>query len=139
MPNKPRATITDVARVAGVSPKSISRVVNGEPGVSEETRQRILAAIADLGYVANTAARRLRGVSKVIGLITSGFEDYAGEVMRGMSKSAQHLGYNLMLYVQHTEVHDPDEYQALLGSGLIGGLLMVVPYDYAALTALCKS
>lgn len=139
MPTKQRITITDVARVTGVSPKSISRVINGEPGVSEETRQRILAAIADLGYVANTAARRLRGVSKVIGLITSGFEDYAGEVMRGMSKSAQELGYNLMLYVQHSEADNIDQYQALLGSGLLGGLLMVVPYDYTALTSLCST
>ncbi|MEP7285045.1 MAG: LacI family DNA-binding transcriptional regulator [Chloroflexota bacterium] len=138
MQRKSRATITDVAHLAQVSPKSISRVINGEPGVSEETRQRILKAISELGYVANTAARRLRGVSKVIGLVVSGFEDYAGQVVRGMSQAAQHFGYNLVLYVQHSGEQDPATYQELIGSGLISGMLMVIPYDYEILLALCE-
>ena len=137
MPGKSRATINDVARAAQVSPKSISRVINGEPGVSEETRHRINQAIADLGYVANTAARRLRGVSNGIGLVVSGFEDYAGQVMRGMSQAAQHYGYNLVLYVQHSENPGFEAYQGLIGSGVIGGLLMIVPYDYEILLKLC--
>ena len=139
MSPKTRATIKDVARIAQVSPKSISRVINGEPGVSEETRQRILEAISDLGYVTNTAARQLRGTAKVIGLVTSGFEDYAGQVVRGMSQAAQHFGYNLVLYVQHSEGQNADDYRAFLGNGMISGLLMVVPHDYQMLTELCSA
>lgn len=138
MARKARATINDVARAAQVSPKSISRVINGEPGVSDETRLRITQAIAELGYVANTAARRMRGISKVIGLVVSGFEDYAGQVIHGMSQAAQHYGYNLVLYVQLAEGLNAEAYRGLIGSGLISGVLMVVPYDYPVLLKLCE-
>jgi len=136
--SKKRATtITDIARAVNVSPKSVSRVVNNEPGVSEETRQRILQAISDMGYVANTAARNMRGNAKVIGLVTSGFEDYAGQVMRGASQIAQQFGYNLVLYVQHAENQPVEAYRNLIGGQLISALLMVVPYDYDLLVTLC--
>ena len=139
MPEKPRITLKDVARVAGVSPKSISRVINDEGGVSEETRQRIQEAISSLGYVANPVARRLRGASNVIGLVVSGFEDYAGQILRGISQSSQHLRYNVILYVQHTQGQPLESYQSLIASGLIGGLLMIVPYDYDILIELCET
>ncbi|MCC6976184.1 MAG: LacI family DNA-binding transcriptional regulator [Anaerolineae bacterium] len=134
---KSRATLKDVAKLAQVSAKSVSRVINNEGGVSEETRQRILAAVSELGYVTNTTAKNLRGGAAGLGLIVSGFEDYAGQIIRGMSQAAQHLGYNLVLYVQHGDDQPIESYRALLGSGLIGGLLMVVPYDYERLTDLC--
>ena len=54
-------TIADVARAAGVSPMTVSRVVNGVPNVLEETRGRVRAAIALVGYVPNSAARSLAG------------------------------------------------------------------------------
>src|SRR2546430_15995906 len=57
---RPRATIWDVARVAGVSAKTVSRVLNAEPGVAEATATRIHAAIATLGFRRNELARMLR-------------------------------------------------------------------------------
>jgi LacI family transcriptional regulator len=53
------ATIKDVARAAGCSIKTVSRVINNEPHVSEETRSRVLAAVRSVGYAPNIAARRL--------------------------------------------------------------------------------
>ena len=53
------ATIKDVARAAGCSIKTVSRVINNEPHVSEETRGRVLAAVRSVGYAPNIAARRL--------------------------------------------------------------------------------
>ncbi|HVO41508.1 MAG TPA: LacI family DNA-binding transcriptional regulator [Aggregatilineales bacterium] len=139
MPAKTHATITDVAQLASVSPKSVSRVLRGEGGVSKETEQRILDAIASLHYIANPVARRLRGASNVIGLILSGFEDYAGQIMHGISQAAQHSNYNLILYVQHTDGQSRQSYEKFLGSGLISGLLMIVPYDYDLLMDLCSA
>jgi LacI family transcriptional regulator len=54
-------TVADVARLAGVSPMTVSRVVNRETKVTEETRKKVEKAIADLGYVPNAAARSLAG------------------------------------------------------------------------------
>lgn len=65
------ATIYDVAHAANVSPKTVSRVLNGDAPVSKETRQAVEQAIAALGYVPSTAARAMRSNrSGLVGLIT---------------------------------------------------------------------
>ncbi len=69
----PRPGMYDVARVAGVSHQTVSRVINSHPNVSAPTRERVLKAIADLGYRRNTAARALvRRRSETIGVVTMG-------------------------------------------------------------------
>lgn len=65
-------TIHDVARQAGVSPMTVSRVVNGERNVRETTREAVLAAVKDLRYAPNPAARSLAGAQNArIGLLYS--------------------------------------------------------------------
>src|SRR6201991_4209419 len=64
-PQRAAATIADVAKRAGVSPMTVSRVVNGEANVRDSTREKVNAAIAALNYTPNQAARRLAG-SKLI-------------------------------------------------------------------------
>ena len=65
------ATIYDVAKAAGVSPKTVSRVLNGDAPVGAETRRSVERAMADLGYVPSNAARMMRSNrSGLIGLIT---------------------------------------------------------------------
>jgi len=65
------ATIYDVAKAAGVSPKTVSRVLNGDAPVSKHTRDLVNAAIVDLGYVPSLAARSMKSNrSGLIGLIT---------------------------------------------------------------------
>src|SRR5690349_24775040 len=54
-----RPTIADIAREAGVSKGAVSYALNGQPGVSEETRARILAIASELGWYPNRAARAL--------------------------------------------------------------------------------
>ena len=62
--------MTDVARLAGVSHQTVSRVLNGHPNVKEQTRLRVRAAIAELGYRPNPAARALvTGRSQLIGMV----------------------------------------------------------------------
>src|SRR5262245_15242725 len=62
--------MTDVARVAGVSHQTVSRVLNDHPSVRDETRVRVRAAIAQLGYRPNRAARTLvTGRSQVLGVV----------------------------------------------------------------------
>ena len=65
------ATIYDVARAAKVSPKTVSRVLNGDAPVGAETRAAVEAVMAALGYVPSNAARTLRSNrSGLVGLIT---------------------------------------------------------------------
>src|SRR5215469_14486886 len=67
----PRPVMADVARLAGVSHQTVSRVLNGHPNVSSATKANVLAAIRDLGYRPNTAARALvTGKTNVLGVIS---------------------------------------------------------------------
>ncbi len=78
---KPGLSIKDVARVAGVSAQTVSRVANGSSSVRPETRERVEAAMSQLGYVPNHAARALRvGRFSTIGLMAHRFER-TGEAM----------------------------------------------------------
>lgn len=65
------ATIYDVARVAGVSPKTVSRVMNGDAPVNVKTREIVTSAMSQLGYVPSSAARTMRSHrTGLVGLIT---------------------------------------------------------------------
>src|SRR5580693_8962815 len=67
----PRPVMADVARLAGVSHQTVSRVLNGHPNVSAATKANVLAAISDLGYRPNIAARTLvTGKTNVLGVIS---------------------------------------------------------------------
>src|SRR5688500_20139730 len=64
-----RPTIADIARKAGVSKGAVSYALNGQPGVSEATRQRIVAIAREIGFNPNSAARALSGATaKDVGL-----------------------------------------------------------------------
>jgi len=90
-----RATLHDVSREAGVSIYTASQALAGKKGVSEETRQRIVAIAAKLGYVRNRAAANLKGsTSHTIGVITAnGRNQYYATLLQGISDELRSLGY----------------------------------------------
>jgi LacI family transcriptional regulator len=121
-------TILDVAREAGVSYSTVSRVLSGYEFVKDSTRQRVLEAVDRLGYVANQQARSLAGgKSRVIGLLVPSLNNgYIGEVARGIDEELAKSAYDLMLYTTHrTSTEAP--YAFKLTRGLADGLLLVVP------------
>ncbi|MGI5132177.1 LacI family DNA-binding transcriptional regulator [Pseudonocardia sp. CA-107938] len=86
---------TDVARLAGVSQKTVSRVMNDEPHVTDEVRQRVLQAAQQLGYRRNNAARALTsGRSNCIGVVSLGSALYgpATELV-ALERAARRTGY----------------------------------------------
>lgn len=93
------ATMQDVARHAGVSPMTVSNVVNGHPHVREATRERVLQSIAALGYHVNTAARNLRqGRTGVIGLAVPDIDrPYFGLLARLLIERAGARGFELVI------------------------------------------
>jgi DNA-binding LacI/PurR family transcriptional regulator len=85
----------DVAKLAGVSAQTVSRVSNGFPGVLEETRQQVLAAMRELGYRPNSAARALkRGEFRTIGVILFNLSSTGNmRTLEAVASSAAGEGY----------------------------------------------
>lgn len=98
----PRAapTIKEVAGRAGVSFKSVSRVLNDHPHVTAELRARVQAAMQELGYSPNAVARTLRSASSpTVGLVIDDSEafPYASDIIRGAQDAASDLGKVLVI------------------------------------------
>ena len=92
---KKKATLEDVARAAGVGPMTVSRTINGHPYVANETAKRVRAAIRQLDYRPNHAARVLTGqLSKAIGLIVPDLSDpFFSIVSHAVQEAAREAGY----------------------------------------------
>jgi DNA-binding LacI/PurR family transcriptional regulator len=122
----------DVARLAGVSQKTVSRVLNDEPYVSAEVRERVLGAAEELGYRLNNAARALAsGRTRSIGVVTLGTALYGpASLLMGIERAARDTGYTLR--VANTIEGDPagiaGAVQALLEQG-VDGIVISEPID----------
>jgi DNA-binding LacI/PurR family transcriptional regulator len=94
-----RARLVDVAKLAGVSPKTVSNVVNGYVHVRPEMRARVQAAIDELGYVPNTTARTLRtGRTGIIGLAVPNLGiPYFAELARHVTELAEAHGFTILI------------------------------------------
>ena len=80
-------TIQDVARKAGVAPITVSRVINNSGYVSDETRQKVEAAVSELNYVPNTIARSLRlKQTHTLALVLTDITNPFGRLWRGASR-----------------------------------------------------
>ena len=127
-------TIIDVAREAGVSYTTVSRVINNKDNVKPETRERVLMAMTRLGYVVDQRARSLAGGrSQVIGLLVHDVgTSYIGEVIRGIDAELSSNQYDLLLYTTHRRKTKESAYVVTLTRGLADGLLLVLPRDPGA-------
>jgi DNA-binding LacI/PurR family transcriptional regulator len=121
-------TMQDVARAAGVSPMTVSNVVNNRPHVREETRARVLAAMDRLGYRVNIAARTLRaGRTQTIGLAVPEVDrPYFGELAARVIARARTAGYRVV--IEQTGAVREEELEAITRSrnSLYDGLLLSV-------------
>ncbi len=122
-------TIVDVARAAGVSYATVSRVINNNSHVKPSTRAAVLAAMSQLGYVTNLPARRLAtGRTSVIGLVTQGLgSNYVGEIVRGISEYLERMHYDLVLYTTRHR-SDGNVYLTNIARGSVDGLLLLTPH-----------
>lgn len=92
-------TLYDVATAAGVSPKTVSRVINGASGVSESTRAQVEATIAELNYRPNFHARSLRvGRDKAIGVVLESLSDpFFANMASAIEENALQHGYTVLV------------------------------------------
>ncbi len=94
-----RPTIKEVALAAGVSTQTVSRVINGRPDVSPETRQRVQEIIKQLEYQPSALARSLiQQRSYTLGVVTAGLKFIGpSRTLNGITNKAEQLGYSLLL------------------------------------------
>ena len=132
MNSKPKITITEISKIAGVSKTTVSRVLNNKPDVDSETRQKILSLIEQFDYQPNAFAKAI-SLQKTnhVGLIIPHNAEYVfsnsfyTEVMHGVSVEVDRQGYYLVLCYAH-EVNYLDIYR----QKRVDGFVLLSPGSY---------
>ena len=103
---KKRSTITDVAKLAGVSIATVSYVLNNTKTVKPATKRKVLLAIKELNYIPNTLAKSLKGhQTKIVGLLISNIANpFFPPIVRGLDNYLLSKGYNTLLSETHNNV-----------------------------------
>lgn len=116
----------DVAKEAGVSPRTVSNVINGHPHIRPETARRVREAIDKLGYVPNQSAQTLRtGRVGIIGLAVPDLSlPYFAELATLMTRAAAHRGYTLLMDVTSGRAEEERHMMAGLRPRVIDGLIL---------------
>ncbi len=124
-----RATIHDVAREAGVSVATVSRVVNGNYPVRDETRKRVAAAIQQLQYVPNMQARELNmRRSTSIGVVVPGlYNMFFAEVIDGVEDYLRRGEYSLLLCCAKNDPQQEMKCVTDLMSRNVSGIIVISP------------
>ncbi len=127
-----KRTIGDIARLAGVSKATVSRVLNNKPDVDAETRRRILRIMQEEGFVPSiTAAGLARGHSRMIGALVPTFTwPFVPEIVKGVAEAIGATTYELVLYSVNERASERGKDNILdhiLASNLVAGLLAIMP------------
>ncbi len=134
-----RPTISDVARRAGVSKMTVSRVVRGSPHVSASTRARVLRAVEELDYYPSSTARALTGKRTGNVALVAGhaprFDDFFNYVARAAERRLAERGYSLILVMQPIR---EGELPVVVREQKVDGLLLGGPEVRPSLTELLR-
>jgi LacI family transcriptional regulator len=123
-----RVKLADVAKRAGVSVATVSKVVNRRYGVAEATIARVQEAIDELGYAGNISASSLRSHrTNALGILVADFEPYSAELLKGVARGAQGTDYEILAYSGSQTEGWERRSLARLGGTLIDGAIMVTP------------
>lgn len=124
-PPGPRVGIKDVARAAGVSVGTVSHVLNRPELVSERRRQLVDAAIAELGYVPNNAARQLKvGASRVVGyLYPTPLNPFFGNLAEGIMRQADRLDLQVLSAITFGSAERRQSYLTLFEQQRVRGVI----------------
>lgn len=124
-------TLSDVARAAGVSASTVSRVLSDSPRISDETKERVRKAIKELNYFPNTVARSLaKSSTKTIGLILNtesqslARNPFFIQAMAGISTYAQANGYDVMFAYNKNEEEDPNIAMRYVSGRSVDGIIL---------------
>ena len=135
-----QVSITDIARIAGVSIATVSRCLNDPDRVKEKTRDRVQAAILETGYSPNTLAQSFRrGKTDVIMVVLPSVGDpFFTEVMKGVRQVAGESGYSILINETQFNTMTADEIGAMLVSRQVDGIVLLAtmsPFGSRVLSA----
>jgi LacI family transcriptional regulator len=141
MPRSHKITIVDVAKAAGVSHATVSRVLNNQGYIGQQTRLKVMAVVERLGYVANAPARSLAGAnSYLLGMMVSEFYgNYVGELSRSVDHELSKSGYNLAIFPTHGQLEKETWYVNRIINGMVDGLIIMLPQNLNQYLPLLKA
>lgn len=124
-----KLTIQDIARLAGVSKATVSRVINQKTNVDPETRERVLRVINEKGFVPSITASGLAGgKSRLIGVLAPPFTwPFVPEIMRGVAEVLDISSYEMVLYSINPQRSHGDALDRIIGMRITSGLLVILP------------
>jgi LacI family transcriptional regulator len=133
LPVRPRLRIRDVAELAGVSPATVSRVLNGSATVAEAKREEVLAVINELGYRPNRTASNLRRQqAQMIGVVISDIENpHFTQMVRAVEDASYQRGYRVLLCNTDEDPAKQRDYLGVLAAERVAGAI-ISPTDAAA-------
>ncbi|MGZ3600664.1 MAG: LacI family DNA-binding transcriptional regulator [Ktedonobacterales bacterium] len=131
-----RTTISEIARQAGVSITTVSKVLNHMPGVAPETRERVEQVIVQHQYVQNHAARQLRkSQSGLIDLAIMRLEGgYDLGIMHGVQDVLENTGHRLVVFATHEDENLERRWLRRVLEQVSDGVLLLLPYERTGLT-----
>lgn len=121
------ATIQDVARSAGVSTATVSRVLSAPERVADATRRRVMTAVTALGYAPNQAAKMLRTLrtEKILVTVPDISNPFFSQVIRGVEQAAQAAGYSVLLGDTRHETDREERFGEMLRRKEADGLIFL--------------
>lgn len=121
------ANINEIAKIAGVSSATVSRVINRNGYVSDDTRAKVEAVIKKLDYVPNRNAVFLKtGMTKMLGIIAPDFSDSLTVFLRSFTLAAQKEGYNVTLFITGGDKQKELDAFEMLRHKQLDGLVLVI-------------
>src|SRR5690625_1644856 len=125
------ATIYDIAKLANVSPMTVSRVINDSKNVSESTRAKVNRAIQELNYIPNSSARYLTSKkSNILSLVITDIRNpFFTKLARGAEDKAKQMGYRLLLCNSDENIHKESDYINMLISTGVDGVMITPAED----------
>src|SRR5690625_3510755 len=132
MKRNKQVTADDVAKLAGVSPSTVSRVISNNPRISEATRKKVLKCMDELGYYPNANARSLalKKTGTIGIIIPTTSEDYFSnpfftESIRGIIKGASNSGYDLLLSTNTEKGEELKTIQKFIKGSKVDGVILM--------------
>jgi DNA-binding LacI/PurR family transcriptional regulator len=120
-------TLKDIAHALDVSISTVARALADSPHISEQTKARVRASAASLGYVAHSAARAMRrGQSTLIGLIIPDVEnEFYGTVAKALAQCCEQNGYQLLLGITEDDPSSEERQVRVLSEARVAGIVIV--------------